>query len=200
MSFLMLPLLAGLLAMSIPVIIHLLHRQRTTPLAWGAMQFLVESPLQLKRRKRVDHWLLMLLRLLAMLLLALLLVRPQLLGCSGAGGGPIGAGLATDIGVVVDRSASTGRKADAGDGDQTVFHRAVAAVEQLRAGMRPNDTLSVVLAEHRPQVVTPQPVSRGNADAVVKKLKDLKPGQSDAAVPDAVQAAREVINKGRNVH
>src|SRR5215207_2862263 len=109
--FLMLPLLAGMLAMSIPVIIHLLHRQRTTPLQWGAMQFLLESPLQLKRRKKVDHWLLMLLRMAVMALLAVLLAQPLMRGCSGGGMNPLAGNLATDIGVVVDRSVSTGRKA-----------------------------------------------------------------------------------------
>src|SRR5687767_15565384 len=114
MSFLMLPLLAGLLAMSIPVIIHLLHRQRTTPLQWGAMQFLLESPLQLKRRKKVDHWLLMLLRMLVIALLVLALARPLLIEGKY---NPLSKSLATDIGVVVDRSLSTGRRS----GDGTVY-------------------------------------------------------------------------------
>ena len=43
MSFLTGSLLFGLLAAAIPVVVHLLHRQRTTPVPWGAMQFLLES-------------------------------------------------------------------------------------------------------------------------------------------------------------
>src|SRR5688572_6716765 len=170
MQFLVTSMLVGLAAVSIPLVIHLLHRQRTTPLQWGAMQFLLESPLQLKRRKKVDHWLLMLLRMAVMALLAVLLAQPLMRGCSGGGMNPLAGNLATDIGVVVDRSVSTGRKA--GDGDQTVFHHAVAAVEQLRAGMRPNDTISLVLAEHRPQVFTSHPVSGAAADQAIKKLKE----------------------------
>ena len=37
-------LLSGILLASIPIVIHLLHRQRTTPIRWGAMRFLLESP------------------------------------------------------------------------------------------------------------------------------------------------------------
>src|SRR3954463_7136133 len=110
MSFSIFPLwLTALLAIgaaSIPIIIHLLHRQRTQPVLWGAMQFLKESPLQQKRRKKVDHWLLMLLRIAIGVLIVLLLAwpKPRLQnGLLGASGG-------TDIAVVIDHSLSTGRR------------------------------------------------------------------------------------------
>src|SRR5688572_12058254 len=117
MLFLSASLLLGVAAAAIPVVIHLLHRQRTTPVRWGAMQFLTESPLQLKRRKKIDHWLLMLLRMAVLLLLAILLARPLLIEGEY---NPLSKSLATDIAVVIDRSASTGRNAATGgrDGDE----------------------------------------------------------------------------------
>src|SRR5260221_1587917 len=99
-------LVAGLLSVSIPIIIHLLHRQLTTPLQWGAMQFLLESPLQMKRRKRVDHWILMLLRILALAVLVFMLARP--LWIQGKYN-PLASRLNADVVVVVDHSLSTGR-------------------------------------------------------------------------------------------
>src|SRR3954471_15934028 len=129
MTFLMLPLLAGLLTMSIPVIIHLLHRQRTTPLQWGAMQFLFESPLQLKRRKRVDHWLLMLLRVLLVGLLAFLLSRPLI--CSGKSNA-LTNNIGKDIYIVLDRSVSTGRV----NGNSTIFEQGIGVVEEIAKGMK----------------------------------------------------------------
>src|SRR3954451_4890185 len=128
MSFttLILPLglMAGLAAVaaSIPIIIHLLHRQRTQPILWGAMQFLLESPLQQRRRKKVDHWLLMLLRILLMIVIVALIAwpRPQkqwsLLGGSGG----------TDIAFVIDRSLSSGRHT----GNSTVFQESVNSIDQ----------------------------------------------------------------------
>src|SRR4051812_2239004 len=133
MSFLMGSLLAGLLATSIPVIIHLLHRQRTQPIQWGAMQFLLESPLQLKRRKRVDHWLLMLLRILLIAILVFLLSRPLFI--SGKYN-PLVNNVATDIAVVVDRSVSTGRM----NGKSSVFDQSLAVVDEVAKNMRVNDT------------------------------------------------------------
>jgi hypothetical protein len=189
--FLMAPILFGLAAVSIPVLIHLLHRQRTTPIKWGAMQFLLESPLQLKRRKRVDHWLLLLLRMAAVALIVLALARPLMVEGKY---NPLGDGLATDIAVVVDRSLSTGRRA----GDKTVYEQSTAAVGELVKTMRPSDTLSVVLAEHRPQVQSIR-LAPANASDVPRKLSELKPGMSDASIPDAIRTAREVIGEGKNV-
>src|SRR5215212_11760174 len=108
MSFLMAPLLIGVLAAAIPVVIHLLHRQRTTPVQWGAMQFLLESQLQFRRRRKVDHWLLLLARMALLGLLAFLLARPLLIEGKY---NPLSSNVATDIAVVVDHSLSTGRKA-----------------------------------------------------------------------------------------
>src|SRR5687768_1685316 len=116
--FLLAPILAGLAAVSIPVLIHLLHRQRTTPVRWGAMQFLVESKLQQKRRKKVDHWLLLLLRMAAIALLVFALSRPLMVEGTY---NPLGSTLATDIGVVVDRSLSTGRRV----GDRSAYEKSV---------------------------------------------------------------------------
>src|SRR3954469_24243148 len=106
MSFLMGSLLwwgIGAFVVSIPIIIHLLHRQRTQPVLWGAMIFLRMSVLQQKRRKRVEHWLLMLLRLgLLALLVALLgnlILAP---GCAQKVGllGKVGGRPSTDIAIV----------------------------------------------------------------------------------------------------
>src|SRR4051812_24146294 len=99
MSFLMSSLLVGIAAAAIPVIIHLLHRQRTTPVAWGAMQFLLESPLKFRRRRTVDHWLLLLARIALLALLAFVLARPLLIEGKYS---PLSGNVATDIVVVVD--------------------------------------------------------------------------------------------------
>ena len=201
MTFLTASLLFGLAAAALPVLIHLLHRQRTVPVQWGAMQFLLESQLQFRRRKKVDHWLLLLARMLLLALLAFLLARPLLK--SGALNALPGNG-ATDIAVIVDHSLSAGRRAAAAEAAApneapTVFQRGIEVVEQVGSRMRPNDTLSVVLAEHRPDTsLTPLPVRSSGASDVAKRLREMKPGLTAAGIPDAVQAARELLARGPN--
>jgi aerotolerance regulator-like protein/VWA domain-containing protein/CARDB protein len=190
--FLMWPLLFSLTAASIPVIIHLLHRQRTKPVRWGAMQFLLETPLQMKRRKKVDHWLLMLLRVLGLAALAFLLARPLLIHGQY---NPLASRLPVDVAVVMDHSLSMGRHA----GQQTLFAQGVGVADQVGNLLQPSDSLSIVLAEHHPRVLTPLPVGVGEVPRVREQLHQLPVGLSDCSIPDAVQTAREVISRGRNV-
>src|SRR3954469_10393707 len=130
----------GALVVSIPIIIHLLHRQRTQPVLWGAMIFLKMSMLQQKRRKRVEHWLLMLIRLALLALLVALLARPLM---KNDVIGSIGGRSSTDIAIVVDHSLSTRWM----NGDKSVYQHAIAALQQLTGEdvLKPTDTVAVVL-------------------------------------------------------
>ena len=78
MMFLNWLMLIGLAAIAIPIIIHLLNRQRATIVDWGAMRFLMESLTSRKRRILIEEIILMCLRCLAVALLALALARPFL--------------------------------------------------------------------------------------------------------------------------
>lgn len=69
--------LAGLLAVGVPIAIHLLARQKTKVLPWGAMEFLRESINSASsRRNRLRDLLLLLLRALAILFLILTFAQP----------------------------------------------------------------------------------------------------------------------------
>ncbi len=76
MSFIHTILLAGLGAVAIPIIIHLLSRKAAKVIDWGAMQFLLDSIESRKRRIQLEEALLMAARCLLMGLLALAVARP----------------------------------------------------------------------------------------------------------------------------
>ena len=76
MSFIHTILLAGLAAVAIPIIIHLLSRKAAKVIDWGAMQFLLDSIESRKRRIQLEEALLMAARCLLMGLLALAVARP----------------------------------------------------------------------------------------------------------------------------
>ncbi|MCG3137194.1 MAG: hypothetical protein HJJLKODD_01037 [Phycisphaerae bacterium] len=71
---------AGLAAVSVPVIIHLLARRRYRRVRWAAMDFLLLADKQNRRKVTLRELILLLLRCLAMLLLGLLLARPHVAG------------------------------------------------------------------------------------------------------------------------
>src|SRR5690349_10601283 len=69
-------LVAGLAAAALPLLIHLLNRQRHKPVRWAAMRFVLAAYRKTRRRVELENLLLLLLRMGAVALLALALARP----------------------------------------------------------------------------------------------------------------------------
>ena len=69
---------AGLIAISAPIIIHLLNRRRFKRVDWAAMDFLLEAQRLNKRRVKLEELILLILRCLAIILIGLFLARPSL--------------------------------------------------------------------------------------------------------------------------
>lgn len=95
-------LLWGLAAVAVPVLIHLLLRQRPRPRPWAAMRWLRAAAQAATRRWKLTNWLLLALRCLLVALVALAIARPTL-GSAGDG---------ERLVLVIDRSASMGPRGD----------------------------------------------------------------------------------------
>ena len=93
-------MLWGLLALSIPFIVHLLFRQRPREVSIGSVRFLREIMEKHRNRRRVMRWLLMMLRMAGVALLALLFARPFFTESGAAERGK------KFLAVLIDRSAS----------------------------------------------------------------------------------------------
>ena len=68
--------LAGVAAIALPIVIHLLFRRRRIPLDWAAMEILREAMRRTNRRLRAEQWLVLVLRCLAVLALGLAIAVP----------------------------------------------------------------------------------------------------------------------------
>src|SRR5204863_2262623 len=102
MTFLQPIILWGLPLVLLPVIIHLLNRMRHRPQPWAAMRFLVSATRSSVSNARLKQWLILALRVLAVLMLVLFLSRPLAGGWLGWALSP-----APDaILLLLDRSAS----------------------------------------------------------------------------------------------
>lgn len=78
------PLLLWALPLAaVPIIIHLLNRRRFNKVPWAAMEYLLRAMKRNRRRMQMEHWIVLLLRTLAVLFLIFLVTRPQL--TSGGG-------------------------------------------------------------------------------------------------------------------
>ena len=109
-------LLWGATAVSAPILIHLLMRQKPRPRPWAAMRWLLAAVQVAQRRYKLTNLLLLLLRCLLLALLALALARPSLSGV-GSGGSLV---------LVLDATASMGATAEGGG----ALHRALVELEQ----------------------------------------------------------------------
>jgi hypothetical protein len=177
-------LLWGLAAIAVPVLIHLLLRQRPKPRPWAAMRWLEAAAQAATRRWKLTNWLLLLLRMLILALLALAVARPSL-GLSGGG---------ERLVLVIDRSASMGAGAD----DAGPLARAVAALAPRLDAWR---TVAVLAVDGRGA----EPLAEGDPETVRLALAKLSavplPGGIDGAlavpgsspVLDAVTAGSDVI-------
>ncbi|MDG2391293.1 MAG: BatA domain-containing protein [Planctomycetaceae bacterium] len=116
-------MLFGLGAASIPIIIHLLHKRRYKKTSWAAMKFLMEAARQQSRRLRWEQLIVLLVRCLAVMLLAMAFSRPFFENAfsSVSGRAP------RHIIVVLDDSFSMGHLI----GNETRLEQGKEAVRQL---------------------------------------------------------------------
>lgn len=134
MSF-MTPLwLLGLGALAIPVLIHLVQRERKHTVAFPSLMFVRKIPYKSVRRRRIHHWWLLLVRAVAIALLIMAFARPFLrrpVLALEAGGG------AREVVILLDRSYSMGF------GDR--WDRARAAARDAIGTLGQPDRASLVL-------------------------------------------------------
>src|SRR5438309_11881839 len=110
MSFVFPVILGGLLAASVPILLHLIMRQKPKILPFPAFRFLVQRSKKNLRKLRLRHLLLLVLRMLLLAAICLALARPKLFqsGLSLSADRPVAAIF------VFDTSYSMGYKS--GDG------------------------------------------------------------------------------------
>lgn len=163
-SFINIAMLAGLAAVVLPVVAHLLSKRRFEVVAWGAMQFL-QLGQKTKRRIRLQDLLLLLLRMLLLACLAIALARPY---GQGAIFNSFGQRVSRDIVFVIDGSGSTGWK---GVGE-TPHAAAVQWVRTALEDLNSEDTVAVIDARSRNRRLIHPPTT---SFPVVRKVLDQIP-------------------------
>jgi hypothetical protein len=132
MSFLAPLYIAGMLAVSLPIVFHLIRRTPQGRQVFSSLMFLSPSPPRLTRRSRLDNLLLLILRGLALSLLAFAFARPLFYRQSDMN---ISETEGRRIALVVDTSASMRR------GD--LWTQAVRRVENVLGDLAPTDEVAL---------------------------------------------------------
>ena len=158
------PLIYGLGAAAVPIIIHLLNKRKHREMPWAAMRFLLAAIRKNSRRIRIEQWLLLAVRTLIIILVVTAMAKPYL---ESLGALPIIAGQRTHRVLVLDGSLSMGY-ATAG---ATRFEQAKTLASRLVRDARRGDAISVVVMGDPPRVVIGDP-SPNHAEVIKEFLQE----------------------------
>ncbi len=158
MSFLTPFFLLGLAGLALPILIHLIQRERKNVVQFPSLMFLRRIPYESVQRRRIRNWLLLLMRLAALALIVLAFARPFFRRTDASTGGTTGARE-----VLIDRSYSMGY------GDR--WQRALGAARGLISGLNAADRGSVVYFASGAEVALRSTADKGRLLAAVSGVE-----------------------------
>ena len=175
--------LIGLAGAAIPILIHLLTRDRIRRVAFSTLRFFAKASHRVLRRKRLQEAILVAMRAVACALLALAFARPFFQGDDGEA--IVSAERA--CAVVVDLSASMNR----GGMAQALIDEATKVVKELRER---SDAATLITFADAPLVAMPLTKELGE---VIARIALLKPGHGCGNVGEALRRANSVLRRAR---
>ncbi len=177
MSFLTPLFLVGLAGLAIPVLIHLIQKERKNVVQFPSLMFLRRIPYQSVQRRRIRHWLLLLMRLAALALVVLAFARPFIRRTDAATAGATGA---REVVILVDRSYSMGY------GDR--WQRAVNAARDAVSGLGASDRASIVFFSAGADVAVRSTADKGR---LLAALAGVEPSAGATHYGPGAQARRQ---------
>jgi len=183
------PAILGWLALAAaPIIIHLLNRRRYRNIHWAAMQFLADSIAKSSRRLRIEQLIILALRMLILALIVYAMARPYLPGALPG----VTARPKRNAVIILDRSLSM--RYD--EHRVSTFARAKEAVANIVGELESGDSVNLVLAGGKPQLLLPEPIL--DLNRVGELLADVEPCGNEANLPQAAEAALAQLDKSHN--
>ena len=172
--------LAGLVALAVPVVVHLINRERKTVVEFPSLMFLRKIPYKSVRRQKLRHLLLFALRCLALTLLVAAFARPFVRRRAGVAAL---AGGARERIVLLDRSYSMSY------GDR--WTAALAAARNAVADIGGNDRATLVLFGDDAEVAS-EPTA--NHDKLERAIAKAQPSAEATKYGPAIALASRMLD------
>jgi hypothetical protein len=175
MSFVQIGFLGAFAALAIPILIHLMFRQKSRPVDMGTLRFLRVVLEQNARRRRVMKWLLLSLRLALVALLAFLFARPYLISHTPAG-------AVRTVAILIDQSASMELKAEG----ERLIDLALADVREILEQAGPKTRFEIAFFDH-----AVRPLVAPHADGAVARDWSPRELSDKLQSPEALHGATD---------
>jgi hypothetical protein len=179
-SFLAPLFFAALLGLAIPVLLHLTQREKKQIVRFPSLMFVRRIPYQSVRRRKIQNWLLLMVRMAALALIILAFTRP-LLDSTDV---PTGGADAREMVILLDTSYSMGF------GDR--WARAQAAARDQIAGIRASDRGTVVLFGSGADIQLRSTSERSRLQATVDSAT---PSPSSTRFSPALKVAGSILSE-----
>ncbi len=168
---------------AIPVLLHMIHRQQASVVPFSTLRFLAVSVQRTRRRKYIHDWLLLLLRIAALVLIAVALARPFWTSSASL----FRMNARTAVVIILDNSASMATVV----GGTPRFERAVDVAEQLVAQLRPGDDVAL-LVTGGPQLPIQQKLYTDH-EIILQALGECRVSLQGADLASKIQEARRLL-------
>lgn len=189
MTFLNGLLAMGAAAFAVPLLIHLLHRGRTTTVDWGAMHLLQVTKSSNSSRIQWQHLLLLLLRCMIPILLALAMSRPLIPSWQ-----TVGNGANVAVAIVLDDSMSMFAKSERPNDQngKSRFADACFASAKILRELPSGSTAAVFLGGATPENRPSQDPNELAIDLEQLALRSVPSGEYQ--IPASLQAAHKWLS------
>src|SRR5688500_2374323 len=181
MSFIAPLFFAALAALAIPVLIHLIQREKKQIIRFPSLMFVQKVPYRSVQRRRIHNWLLLCVRLAALTLIVLAFARPFFFRDNQAAGGGQGA---REVVILLDQSYSIGY------GDR--WERARAAAYDAVNTLGPNDRGSIVLFSSNAEIAL-RSTAAGERERLTAAVAAAKPTAGSTRYAPALKVAGSVL-------
>lgn len=187
----------GAAAVAAPILIHLLARRRFKRIRWAAMDFLIDAERRNRRRLRMEEWILLALRCLAVLFIATMVARPFL---RSAGAASLwGGAKRTERVFLVDDSLSMAYETPQGP----VFARAKQAVRQVLESIRretPDDTVTFVrMSAPTTPIELGTYLDGAHTEELLARLDALAPSQRSIDPAQVIAGIAEILERNPGI-
>ena len=187
MTFLNPAILFGLLAASIPILIHLLNLRKLKKIDFSTLQFLKELQKNKIRKIKLKQWLLLALRVLIILCIVTAFARPTLVGVSI--GGTTSAAKTTAVFILDDTFSMS-----VIDQNGSYFNQAKETIKKLLNQFEEGDEVGLILVSHQPDEIE----MTSNLTKFKEYVDAATISYTSSKLNNAIIKAADIIGKAKN--